>query len=104
MDPLKRQAEIVPDKLIETVFAGKNFGDRLDRNIVNSGVWKVSCGYCNGYTAENCLIKLGLATRRADLRMYLTAKGREYLRFCTMPIMASTPTTKPGASGEEGEE
>jgi hypothetical protein len=93
VDPYERQRSILSDEEIDRAFAGTNFGPHANfRRVVNESIWKVSCGYSNGWTAEERLIQLGLASRRKDLSLHLLKRGRQYLRCCTMPIVPFTPS------------
>ena len=75
-----KPCEIISDEEIERVHAYANFGDTGKRDVVDSTILKVSCGYHVGHTAmtiikEHGLIKITPKHRRISV----TKMGKKYL-------------------------
>ncbi len=76
MDTLE---EIISDTELDKVYGNANFGGAGDmaekREVVRHGVLKCACGYYQGHTSTQIVIKLGLV----DNEYKITPKGQRYL-------------------------
>lgn len=72
--------ELISDSEIERVHANANFGDTPMREIVDSALLKIACGYSNGSTAQHILADHGLIiSRHGRGSRSLTSRGKKYL-------------------------
>ncbi len=67
------------NEYFEKYFEGTDFGQKDYANMVHEGLMKVACGYHNGLTMENILIKLGYIKVERNSADKLTVEGKMYL-------------------------
>lgn len=68
---------MISDSELYAVFSRYRFGNhRTPRQIINRGVFEISCGFRTGFTLQCILIDFGLIGKKT---CRLTKKGKQYM-------------------------
>lgn len=81
-----KTTDLITDTAIAIVFENTKFGGRDHREVIQTNLQAVSDGYHIGYTAQCCLLELGLIFSDRPRHRELTKLGSIYLELAKKEV------------------